>query len=160
MVVLLQILTRLFLLMNWKVNAGDGYLQTFTFAAPAGKHQLDILAVSLGLVKGDWQLAGSMQTERKGIWGKVTCDEKQLLNWQMRPGLAGEQIELPMVDNIPASAKPCMWYEGYFKLPEELQDKKISLRLDANGLGKGLIWLNGKLLSRYWLITADGYGAR
>lgn len=137
---------------------GDGYLQTFTFSAPAGEYNLDILAVSLGLVKGDWQLAGSMQTERKGIWGKVTFDGEHLQQWVMRPGLVGELIKLPVMPGLAHNALPCMWFEGYFSLPKELKNEKISVRLDASGLGKGLIWLNDKLLGRHWLITADGYG--
>ena len=139
-------------------ESGDGYRQEFIVQMPSGRHRLDILATALGLVKGDWQLAGSMQTERKGIWGNVLLDGKVLTGWEMRAGMLGERAPLDFTLGLPTSARPCSWYRGEFELPAAMLQSGIHVRLDARSLGKGHLWMNGYPLGRHWLIAGDGYG--
>ncbi|MEI7829552.1 MAG: beta-galactosidase [Prolixibacteraceae bacterium] len=130
----------------------------------AGTHRIDILATALGLIKGDWNISGSMNTERKGIWQDVLINDKILTNWEMRPFLTGEQLNIsdqPKAVNwfksdVPA---PCTWYKANFSVSRDVLQSDADFRLDADGLGKGMLFVNGHMLGRYWLIAANGYGA-
>ncbi|MCX6222681.1 MAG: beta-galactosidase [Bacteroidia bacterium] len=128
-----------------------------------GKHRLDILATALGLVKGDWQISGSMNTERKGIWQDVLVNNKVITNWEMRPFLLGEQLNIPAqlksVNWIkPIKPNPCTWFNTSFQLTQAVLQSDADYRIDASGLGKGMLFMNGHMLGRYWLIEGNGYG--
>ena len=141
----------------------DGFRHTFRFAAARGKRRLDILAVSLGLIKGDWQISGPMNTERKGIWLSVLHNGRQLSGWEMRPFLAGElhpgAVAWQKRPKAVGPARPCTWYATVLRIAAEQLHRDADFRLDATGLGKGAIFLNGHELGRYWLIAGNGYGA-
>ena len=152
-----------------EVNAleeqNGNYRQAFRFKAGEGDHRIDILAAAIGLIKGDWMVSGPMNTECKGIWGKVQCDGREVKRWEMRPGLIGERVG---IDRAPEAvtwrkagrmAPPCSWYLTEFPLTKQRLAADADYRLDADGLGKGMLFLNGHPLGRHWLIEADGYGA-
>jgi len=129
----------------------------------AGKHRLDILAVALGLIKGDWSISGSMNTERKGIWQEVLVNNKVLMNWEMRPFMVGEQLNIvnqpiSMSWSKSETAKPCSWYKTSFELTENELQADADFRIDALTLGKGMIFINGHNIGRYWLLEGNGYG--
>lgn len=86
----------------------DGFRQRFAFTSAPCVRRLDILAAVLGLVKGDWQIAGSMQTERKGIWGEVRHDGRALSGWEMRPRLVGEGQLAGISRAAAGSPRPCV----------------------------------------------------
>lgn len=137
----------------------DGFHHSFTFPANKGRHRLDILAVALGMVKGDWQVAGPMNTERKGIWRPVTANGRPLAGWEMRPGLLGERTA-PADGRAPTGTpRPCTWYQTTFSLSADQLAGHTDWHLDMAGLGKGMAFINGHPLGRYWLIAAHGYGA-
>lgn len=150
-----------------EAQGGDAFHHRFHFRATAGEHQLDILAVSLGLIKGDWQVAGPMIIERKGLWGPVLLDGSDVRDWRMHPGLWGERLALPELphavrwQSAPADCRPrpLTWYETVFDLTTDQLAADADFRLAADGLGKGHLYLNGHALGRHWLIVADGYGA-
>ncbi len=81
----------------------NGYEHTFSIPLNHGHNRIEILACALGLIKGDWQLALSMQYERKGIWGAVTIDGKKITGWRHYPGLVGEALRLdePLAREFP-----------------------------------------------------------
>jgi beta-galactosidase len=135
----------------------DGFRHSFTFTASAGPQRLVLLAIALGLVKGDWQIAGPMQTERKGLWGPVLVEGEELTGWTMHPGLLGERASLTAWAPPASPPAPCTWYRATITLPAVPADADV--RLDASGLGKGMLFLNGHALGRYWLIPGEGYGA-
>jgi len=137
----------------------DGFRQRFTFPSAPGTHRLDILAVALGLVKGDWQIAGPMQTERKGIWGEVRHNGRALHGWEMRPRLVGEGQAGGIPWEAAGHPRACAWYAADFTLAQETLDGDHDFRLDLSGLGKGMLFINGRHLGRYWLIEGHGYGA-
>lgn len=129
----------------------------------SGKHRLDILATALGLIKGDWQISGPMNLERKGIWQDVLVNNNPLTNWEMRPFLAGEQINIPtQIKSVnwikPDKPNPCTWYNTSFQLTHTVLQSDADFRIDAQGLGKGMLFINGHMLGRYWLIEGNGYG--
>jgi len=137
----------------------DGFRHTFTFDADKGTHRLDLLAVSLGMIKGDWQVSDSMQTERKGIWMPVEINGQQAIGWTMTPCLQYEKQALSDWQTTNSQAKGLRWLETTFDMDSAVIDGNIDIRLDAMGLGKGMVWVNGKMLGRYWLIEGEGYGA-
>jgi beta-galactosidase len=129
----------------------------------AGTHRLDILAVSLGMIKGDWSISGSMNTERKGIWQDVLVNNNVLTEWEMRPFLIGEQLNIyneQKAVNWTRSdfATPCTWYNTRFQIAPDILNPDADFRIDAKGLGKGMLYINGHMLGRYWLLEGNGYG--
>jgi hypothetical protein len=128
-----------------------------------GTHRIDLLATALGMIKGDWQIASPMNFERKGIWEGVLWNGKPLENWTMRPGLIGEKQNLAsdagvkgFFAPVPAGPRPLRWYKTSMTVPAALLAGLAVFRFDAAGLGKGMIWVNGRSLGRYWLIEARG----
>jgi len=142
----------------------QGFKHTFLLKdVSAGPHRIDILASALGLVKGDWSISGSMNTERKGIWQEVYVNQNLLSNWEMRPFLIGEQFNIPNFPNSvkwnePVTPKPCSWYIAELSLSKDVLLSDADFRIDAHGLGKGMMFINGHMLGRYWLIEGQGYG--
>ena len=87
--------------------------------------------------------------ERKGILGAVTLQGKTLLDWQIYP--------LPFAGNenvkvTPGACRhaPCI-YRASFNAPVS-GDANADTFLDTKGLGKGVVWLNGHPLGRFWNI--------
>jgi beta-galactosidase len=87
---------------------------------------LDILVEAMGRINFGLRLVD----DRKGIIGKVTLNREELKDW--------EHYSLPL-------GRPL--YRGTFHL-----DKVGDTFLDMRGWGKGLVWINGHNLGRYWRI--------
>ncbi len=139
------------------------YASQFVFRVGAGAHRLEILAASLGLIKGDWMVSASMETERKGIWHEVRLNGKALRNWKMHPCLEGEKLNVPgclSVVRWKAQRGTCAlaWHCARFAVPRRMLDGGTDFRIDAAGLGKGMLFVNGHALGRHWLIKGDGFG--
>lgn len=141
----------------------DAYSLRVPLNLPAGSHRISILCAALGLVKGDWMLGQiNMIHEKKGLWGPVEWRGRALSSsWTLQPRLLGESLgvptgALPLGGWIPAEkvvskqgAGP-RWWRTEFARPSE----PGPYALDLAGLGKGLAWLNGQPLTRYWLVDA------
>ena len=104
------------------------------------KVQLDILVENLGRINfGPYLLQNT-----KGITDKVLFDGIELKNWQMF-SLPFDDINKityhpgKSMENVPAIKT------GYFKL-----DTLADTYLDMSKWGKGVIWVNGHNLGRYW----------
>ena len=145
----------------YETKRENGFRHVFTLLArTAGSHRLDLLAVALGMIKGDWQIASPMNFERKGIWEGVLWNGKPLQNWTMRPGLVGEQLLLPAYPGkvswrAAGDLRPLRWHKTRIDVPSNLLGTPAVFRLDAAGLGKGMIWVNGRAIGRHWLIQAS-----
>jgi hypothetical protein len=153
----------------------DGFRHRFSLGRlSAGEHRLDLLSVALGMIKGDWQIGYPMNLERKGIWAGVLLDGAPLRGWQMRPRLATEILGLPDVSKLhwlsPAehnfavqahsaerarSPSPLTWYKSEFSMDAAALANEADYRIDAKGMGKGSLFLNGNAVGRYWLINAE-----
>ena len=145
----------------------DAYTQTIVLDdLKAGTHPIAMLAVSTGLIKGDWQIGHrNMVEERRGIWGAVTIEGQTLGPWHIQPGLLGEamqiagdsglavewddmtpptlqQRQLGMIDHL-------VWHRFAFAHPGPGE----SLVVDLTGMSRGMLWLNGRLVGRYWLVA-------
>ncbi|HTS19559.1 MAG TPA: beta-galactosidase [Verrucomicrobiae bacterium] len=142
--------------------ATHGFHHEFTFHAARGKHRLDILAVALGLIKGDWQIDAPMNEERKGIWTPVRLNGRECQNWEMQPMLVGELRQFPKHDGSASwrrrldPARPCTWYSARLRLSTSVLKADADFRLDATSLGKGMLFINGHALGRYWQVKGNG----
>jgi beta-galactosidase len=103
---------------------------------------LDILVEAMGHVN----FAAAMESDRKGIYGDVTLNGAPLTNWQMFP--------LPLSDkwamSVPQAAdlgRPGGIFKGRFKL-----HGTADTFFDLSQWQKGVVWINGHNLGRYWSI--------
>jgi beta-galactosidase len=109
-----------------------------------GKEQLDVLVENSGRINFTPALRG----ERAGIVGAVSLAGKPLTDWQV--------FRLPLAEPPPSGyrrqtcAGPC-FYQGEFSL-----QKTGDTYLNAERLGKGVVWVNGRLLGRFWNIGPMG----
>lgn len=112
--------------------------------APTGNMQMDILVENSGRVN----FTGAIRTERKGIQPPVTLAGITLTGWQM--------YSLPMEDvsgihfrkadlkaTVPATGPT--FYQGSFFL-----QTPGDTFLDMRTMKKGVVWVNGHLLGRFW----------
>jgi hypothetical protein len=142
---------------------GDAFTQSFEIELTAGSHILSILCCSAGLIKNNSQIGGdNMVEERKGLWGKAFLNENQLPGqWRIFPSLLGEKQR--RFD--PASAHTD-WLQGknmeslpsWWKMDFRRQDKKSHLFLDLSGMSRGIVWLNGVCVGKYWMLPSSSYG--
>ncbi len=140
-----------------------GFHHEFAIAAvSSGTHRLDILSVALGMIKGDWQIASPMNFERKGIWEGVLWNGAPVHQWEQRPYLVGEQRNLVQKPSLSNWSEPSgtgrrlAWFRGSFSLPASALNANADFRIDANGLGKGALFVNGHAVGRHWLIDKSG----
>ncbi|MDR0902551.1 MAG: beta-galactosidase [Opitutaceae bacterium] len=147
---------------------GADYRQAFDIELEPGKHQLAVLACSLGLVKGDWQAGRrNMVEERKGFWGHASWQPAdsgapggvRFGEWFIHAGLDGERRAIPATSGRSANwkhldedaqARPLRWYRVEFQAPSGSEP----LAFDFSGLGKGLAWVNGECIGRYWMVKS------
>jgi beta-galactosidase len=109
---------------------------------------LDILVEAMGRVN-----FGKEVHDRKGIQGPVHLGSEELKDWQifnlplddaMRANLKYEELQL-LHTEIPR------WEPAFYRASINLQEVGDTF-LDVSGWGKGLVWVNGHNLGRYWKI--------
>jgi beta-galactosidase len=102
--------------------------------------QLDILVENMGRVNFDPALR-----DRKGITDGVTINNQYQFGWEVFPLPLNDlsQLKFSPLNNLP-QAQPA-FYRGTFDI-EDLADTFLALP----GWTKGVVWLNGFNLGRYW----------
>ena len=106
---------------------------------------LEILVDSFGHVG-----YGQAMYDFKGIVGAVTLDGEELHDWQAHSLPLDETYiaGLPRMDrNSPSALRPGMFFKATVTL-----DKQGDCYIDMSDWNKGYLWVNGKLLGRYWRI--------
>jgi len=101
---------------------------------------LDILVENMGRINFGPQLVA----DRKGITEKVTLNGDELTPWEIYP------LPIPDPARWPFSTKPAAapaLHRGTFRLTA-IGDTFLDMR----GWGKGIVWINGHNLGRYWRI--------
>ncbi len=104
--------------------------------------ELEILVEGMGRINFAAQMI-----DRKGITDRVTLNGMTLMNWEV--------YKLPMDENYikqlqPGkinSEKPGIFYRGTFEL-----QKPADTYIDVSNYQKGVVWVNGNNLGRYWNI--------
>jgi beta-galactosidase len=140
---------------------GDDWVQSFALDVEPGEHELTLLCCAVGLIKGDWQIGmQNMADEAKGLFGEATWDGEALPGpWAMAPGLVGEKAGVygeagALVAWAPGAGadRPLAWWRAEFARPAGAGP----LVVDLSGMTKGLAWVNGRCLGRYWLLPGHG----
>jgi beta-galactosidase len=106
----------------------------------AAHARLDILLENTGRVNFGPALPG----ERVGLLNGVTLAGKALTSWQ--------NYSLPMLtpDQLAYTSKSCpgpCFYRATFTM-----DHPADTFLETSALGKGMVWINGRPLGRFWKI--------
>ena len=100
--------------------------------------RLDILVEAMGRVNFDVAIH-----DRKGITNKVELltetDKKELKNWEV--------YSFPVDYDFAESKKYAAYYRATFEL-----DRVGDVFLDMQTWGKGMVWVNGKAMGRFWKI--------
>ncbi|MBJ6110259.1 beta-galactosidase [Hymenobacter sp. BT523] len=113
-------------------------------ALPAGPVQLDILVENMGRINfGKYLLENN-----KGITRSVRLGEKEVRGWQMF-GLPFDQA--PAVPNASAAA-PTADGAPVLRAATFSVVQPADTYLDMRQWGKGVVWVNGHHLGRYWAI--------
>ncbi|HEY1089886.1 MAG TPA: beta galactosidase jelly roll domain-containing protein, partial [Burkholderiaceae bacterium] len=106
---------------------------------PAGA-TLDILVENLGRINFGAKLA----EDHKGISRSVKLGQQELLDWSIY------SLPLAQLDRLQATLEVAggpVFFRGQLKL-----DKPVDSFLDTRGWGRGQVWVNGRLLGRFWHI--------
>ena len=105
---------------------------------------LDVLVENSGRINFTTKIRG----ERAGIVGEVLLDGKTLQGWDV----VSMPLDEPPADgySVEDCVGPCL-YRGELKI-EKAADTFLSTAL----LGKGVVWVNGHLLGRYWNVGPMG----
>ncbi len=90
---------------------------------------------------------GQSMLDRKGITDRVTLNGMTLMNWEV--------FNLPFDSRYISSIKPSQTEPGrrgiFFKGSFDL-DQTADTFFDMTGFKKGMVWINGRNLGRYWEI--------
>lgn len=93
-----------------------------------------------------------METDRKGIVGDVKLGGKKLENWTVVPKPLSEKS---ILDSKSTKSRDKGALGGHFRGSFTLT-KTGDTFFDMSGWGKGVLYINGHNLGRYWTRTLDG----
>jgi len=117
------------------------YRDSIFLNLPKGEIVLDILVENMGRINfGKYMLHNT-----KGITERVTLGGKELTGWEMYP-LPFDTISRMALSDKPIPGAPVL-KQGSFML-----DTPADTYLDMRAWGKGVVWINGHNLGRYWSI--------
>ena len=108
---------------------------------PQASATLDILVENGGRIN----YGGQLPDNRKGITESVTLGDRELTGWEMYP-FPFAQVSGLKWKPTPAAAAPAL-HRGTFNL-SQIGDTFLDLR----GWGKGIVFVNGHNLGRFWYI--------
>lgn len=103
---------------------------------------LEILVEGMGRINFAQQLI-----DRKGITDRVTLNGMTLMNWEVFGLPMTEQYVQQLKATGGSEERPGQFLKGTFKL-----SRTADTYIDVSGLKKGVIWVNGHNLGRYWEI--------
>jgi beta-galactosidase len=103
---------------------------------------LEILVEGMGRINFAQQLI-----DRKGITDRVTLNGMTLMNWEVFGLPMTEQYVQQLKATGGTQERPGQFLKGTFKL-----SRPGDTYIDVSGLKKGVIWVNGHNLGRYWEI--------
>jgi len=101
--------------------------------------QLDILVESMGHIN-----FAQYMIDRKGITDRVTLNGMTLFNWEI--------FNLPLAASPPAIKNTDTHDKGIFFKGSFTLDHTDDTYFDCSGYKKGVIWVNGHNLGRYWYV--------
>jgi len=130
---------------KWQGTLDRHYKEDSLTLNSGGPFQLDILVENTGRLNS----TKAMRDERKGIRG-ATLGGKALTGWRI--------YSLPMDKPARAPASPAKIDDGgpHFLFGSFSLTQVGDTFLDVRELGKGLLWINGRCLGRFWNIGPQG----
>ena len=109
---------------------------------PQGQVTLDILVENMGRVN----FGPNLLKNKKGITEQVTLNKKVIYSWKMY-GLPFDQVDIKKITgDVKNASGPVVNYATFDVA--KVQDTYLDLRK----WGKGMIWVNGHNLGKYWSI--------
>ncbi|HTI38986.1 MAG TPA: beta-galactosidase [Vicinamibacterales bacterium] len=108
-------------------------------AATGASPVLDILVEGMGHIN-----FGPQMIDRKGITDRVTLGSMTLMNWQVYP-LPVSDPPTPAGASERAPNRPGVFFRGTFTMA-----RPADTFLDMTNFRKGVVWVNGHNLGRYW----------
>lgn len=115
---------------------------SLTVALPKGQVTLDILVENLGRINfGKYLLQN-----KKGLTGKVLFAGSELQHWSMY-GLPFDNIDALKYSTASNKTNQPVVLKGHFDV-----SKVGDTYLDMQDWGKGVVWVNGHNLGRYWRV--------
>ncbi|KAJ6917706.1 hypothetical protein NC652_019897 [Populus alba x Populus x berolinensis] len=142
--------------------SGNGSHSPFKFKNPislkAGKNEIALLSMTVGLQNAgsfyEWVGAGLTSVKIEGF-NNGTVDLSHF-NWIYKIGLQGEKLGIYKPEGVnsvswvatsePPKKQPLTWYKVVLDPPAGNEP----VGLDMLHMGKGLAWLNGEEIGRYW----------
>ena len=115
-----------------------------TVNVPERKKPVELTVLVEGM--GHINFGNLMEKDRKGIYGKVTLNGKELKNWTVLSKPL-EYSEIAAAKPVPANKFPGGHYRATLTLAK-VQDTF----LDMSNWHKGVVFVNGRNLGRYWEI--------
>jgi len=86
--------------------------------------------------------------DRKGITDRVTLNGMTLMNWEIfNLPLSDSYVEGLTVVEEKVSEKECIFFRGAFDV-----NTAADTYFDMSGFKKGVVWVNGHNLGRYWYV--------
>ncbi|MEW6511812.1 MAG: glycoside hydrolase family 35 protein [Bacteroidota bacterium] len=104
--------------------------------------RLDILVEAMGRIN-----FGGRMLDRKGITDRVELAGVTLMNWSVYPLPLDHGFLRSLAYDLPDSSTGPAFYRGSFMI-----DKPGDTFLDMSAWQKGVVWVNGHNLGRYWSI--------
>lgn len=139
---------------------GSNTENKFVFSKPislkAGVNQISLLCMTVGHPDSGSYLerryAGVRGVTIQGL-NTGTLDIT-LNNWGHQVGIAGENLQLFTEEGstnvqwspAPETGAPLTWYKTHFDAPEG--KNPVAVRMDS--MQKGMVWINGQSIGRYW----------
>ncbi|TVU36334.1 hypothetical protein EJB05_18266 [Eragrostis curvula] len=146
---------------------GNGSKSSFSLELPinlrTGKNELALLSMTVGLQNAgpfyEWVGAGLTRVNISGLRnGTIDLTSN---NWVYKIGLEGEFYSLFKPDQgsnqlwIPQSEPPKNQPLTWYKVSVDVPQGDDPVGIDMQSMGKGLAWLNGNAIGRYWPRTSS-----
>jgi len=140
------------------VFSGGRYLDYLSRVHKPGLHDLQEITVPADSKNGDAELTilvdsfghvgyGQAMYDRKGIIGSIQLDQHELQDWDAYSLPLDEAYLAALKPLKGSSSRPGMFFKAELKL-DQLGDTYI----DMSAWNKGYLWVNRRLLGRYWHI--------
>jgi beta-galactosidase len=108
---------------------------------------LEILVEGMGRIN-----FGKNLIDRKGITEKVTLNGTELLNWQVYKLPMDKKFIWDLRSSAKNANKPGWFFRGNFYLTTVEGNFGADTYFDLSNYTKGIVWVNGHCLGRYWNI--------
>jgi beta-galactosidase len=109
--------------------------------------ELEILVEAMGRIN-----SGKNLIDRKGITDSVTLNGTTLLNWQIYNLPMDKKYIWDLRSSGKSIKKPGVFFRGNFVLSRAERDLYSDTFIDVSNYTKGIVWVNGHNLGRYWNI--------